>query len=60
MEKNKKKRCEEVSPIKIIDEISEFAQENPGFIKQIGWAIIILCASGGFAAATWGIYFLID
>jgi hypothetical protein len=59
MEKNRKK-CPKVSPVKIIDEISEFAQENPNFAKQIGWAIIILCASGGFAAATWGIYFLIN
>ncbi len=57
MEKNRKK-CPKVSPVKIIDEVSEFAQENPAFTKQIGLAIIILCASGGIAAVTWGIYFL--
>lgn len=52
-----KKRCSEIA--ESIDEASDFARENPNLAKQIGWAIIIACGSGGFAAVTWGIYFLI-
>jgi len=46
------------SHAQIIEEASEFAKENPSLAKQIGWAIIIASATGGFAAVTWGIYFL--
>jgi len=42
-----------------IGEASNFVKENPSLAKQIGWAIIIASATGGFAAVTWGIYFLI-
>ena len=41
-----------------INEASDFVKENPSLAKQIGWAIIIASATGGFAAVTWGIYFL--
>lgn len=53
----KKNHCSTVA--ESIEEASDFAKENPNFAKQVGWAIIIACATGGFAAVTWGIYFLI-
>ena len=53
------KKKEYQSPIaESIDEASDFVKENPSIAKQIGWAIIIASGSGGFAAITWGIYFL--
>ncbi len=42
-----------------IDQVSDLVKENPGLGRQIGWAIIIASTTGGFAAVTWGIYFLI-
>jgi hypothetical protein len=55
MKDKRKKHC---THAEIIDEASEFVKENPSLAKQIGWAIIIASATGGFAAVTWGIYFL--
>lgn len=52
----KKNHCSHIA--ESIDEASEFARENPSLAKQIGWAIIIASTTGGFAAVTWGIYFL--
>lgn len=52
----KKNHCSHIA--ESIDEASDFAKENPSLAKQIGWAIIVASATGGFAAVTWGIYFL--
>lgn len=57
MNENKKNHNSIVA--ETIDEASEFAKDNPYLSKQIGWAIMIASAFGGFAAVTWGIYFLI-
>ena len=45
-----------------IDKASELLQENPeiakSFFNKLGWAIVLSSISAGFAAVTWGIYFL--